>query len=78
VTFSEDASHACTGSLPRVMASLRNLAIGALRLAGIPTSPQRYDIPVATRPGHSPSLAWHTHEANIAPPWPRPWTKRGS
>jgi predicted transposase YbfD/YdcC len=36
VTFSEDASHACTGSLPRVMASLRNLAIGALRLAGHP------------------------------------------
>jgi predicted transposase YbfD/YdcC len=36
VTFSEVASHACTGSLPRVMASLRNLAIGALRLAGHP------------------------------------------
>ena len=36
VTFSEDASPACTGSLPRVMASLRNLAIGALRLAGHP------------------------------------------
>ena len=34
MTFSEDASHACTGSLLRVMASLRNLAIGALRLAG--------------------------------------------
>ena len=78
VTFSEDASTARSGSLPRVMASLRNLAIGALRLAGHPNSPQRYDIPVATRPGHSPSSAWHTHEANIAPPWPRPWTKRGS
>jgi predicted transposase YbfD/YdcC len=36
VTFSEDASHVRTGSLPRVMASLRNLAIGALRLAGHP------------------------------------------
>jgi hypothetical protein len=36
VTFSDDASHARTGSLPRVMASLRNLAIGALRLAGHP------------------------------------------
>jgi predicted transposase YbfD/YdcC len=34
VTFGEDASQARTGSLPRVMASLRNLAIGALRLAG--------------------------------------------
>jgi hypothetical protein len=31
--------------------SLRNLAIGALRLAGHPTSPQRYDRPAATRPG---------------------------
>jgi predicted transposase YbfD/YdcC len=36
VTFGEDASHARTGSLPRVLASLRNLAIGALRLAGHP------------------------------------------
>ena len=34
MTFGEDASTARTGSLPRVMASLRNLAIGALRLAG--------------------------------------------
>jgi hypothetical protein len=36
MTFGEDASTARTGSLPRVMASLRNLAIGALRLAGHP------------------------------------------
>src|SRR4029453_9933721 len=36
VTFGEDASHARTGSLPRVMASLRNLAVGAVRLAGHP------------------------------------------
>jgi predicted transposase YbfD/YdcC len=36
VTFGEDASTARTGSLPRVMASLRNLAVGALRLAGHP------------------------------------------
>jgi predicted transposase YbfD/YdcC len=36
VTFDEDASTARTGSLPRVMASLRNLAVGALRLAGHP------------------------------------------
>ena len=34
MTFGEDASTARTGSLPRVMASLRNLAVGALRLAG--------------------------------------------
>jgi predicted transposase YbfD/YdcC len=36
MTFGEDASTARTGSLPRVMASLRNLAVGALRLAGHP------------------------------------------
>jgi predicted transposase YbfD/YdcC len=34
VTFGEDASRVWTGSAPRAMASLRNLAIGALRLAG--------------------------------------------
>jgi predicted transposase YbfD/YdcC len=34
VTFAEDASQARTCNLPRAMASLRNLAIGALRLAG--------------------------------------------
>ena len=34
VTFAEDASTARTGRLPRAMASLRNLAIGALRLTG--------------------------------------------
>jgi predicted transposase YbfD/YdcC len=34
VTFGEDASTARTGSLPRVMATLRILAIGLLRLAG--------------------------------------------
>jgi predicted transposase YbfD/YdcC len=36
VDVGEDASTARTGSLPRVMASLRNLAVGALRLAGHP------------------------------------------
>jgi hypothetical protein len=36
VDFAEDASTARAGSLPRAMASLRNLAIGALRLAGHP------------------------------------------
>lgn len=32
-TYSEDASRVRTGTAPRAMASLRNLAIGALRLA---------------------------------------------
>jgi hypothetical protein len=44
------------------MASLRNLAIGALRLAGHPSRAQRYDIPAATQSGRSRSSAWHTHE----------------
>ncbi|MEV0696231.1 ISAs1 family transposase [Streptomyces sp. NPDC050388] len=34
-TFAEDASQLRTGNAPRAMASWRNLAIGALRLAGI-------------------------------------------
>ena len=34
VSFGEDASRVRTGNAPRVMASLRNLAISALRLAG--------------------------------------------
>lgn len=34
VTFSEDASQTRTGSRPRVMATLRNLAIGLIRQAG--------------------------------------------
>jgi hypothetical protein len=35
VTFTEDASQVRTGNTPRVMATCRSLAIGALRLAGI-------------------------------------------
>ena len=34
MTFGDDASRVRTGSAPRAMASLRNMAIGALRLAG--------------------------------------------
>lgn len=34
VTYSEDASQVRTGNAPQVMASLRNLAISARRLAG--------------------------------------------
>jgi hypothetical protein len=33
-TFAEDASQVRTGTAPRAMASLRNLAIGVLRLHG--------------------------------------------
>ena len=35
VTFTEDASQLRTGNVPRAMATCRNLAIGALRLAGV-------------------------------------------
>lgn len=35
VTFDEDRSQVRTGCGPRVMATLRNLAIGVLRLAGV-------------------------------------------
>jgi hypothetical protein len=34
VTFAEDASQPRTGTGPQVMASLRNLAVGALSRAG--------------------------------------------
>jgi hypothetical protein len=37
VTFGDDAATARSGSLPRAMASLRNLAVDALRLAGHPS-----------------------------------------
>ena len=38
VTFGEDLSQARTGSGPQVMATLRHLAIGLLRLTGATTS----------------------------------------
>ena len=41
-----------SGSLPRVMASLRNLAAAL-------------DIPAATPPAPLPSSAWHTDETDI-------------
>ncbi|MFF7886168.1 hypothetical protein ACFZDJ_19695 [Streptomyces sp. NPDC007896] len=34
VTYSEDASRVRTGTAPRAMATLRNLAIGLMRQAG--------------------------------------------
>ncbi|MFI1034541.1 hypothetical protein [Streptomyces sp. NPDC020951] len=34
-TFAEDASQLRTGNAPRAMATWRNLAIGALRTAGV-------------------------------------------
>lgn len=40
VTYGEDKSQVRTGSGPRVMASLRNVAIGLLRLRGWPGTPK--------------------------------------
>ena len=40
--YDEDRSQVRTGNGPRVMASLRNLAITILHLAGWSTSPRRY------------------------------------
>lgn len=58
VTFGEDISTVRTGQSPRVMATLRNTAIGLLRLAGWPagtTSPKPYDTTPATQnaPSHA-------------------------
>jgi len=65
VTFGEDASTARSGSLPRVMASLRNLAVGALRLAGHPNLAAALRPTAATPPARLPSSAWHTDETDI-------------
>jgi hypothetical protein len=40
VTFEEDASRIRTGNAPRLMASLRNLVISLMRLAGINSIPK--------------------------------------
>jgi hypothetical protein len=68
VTDAQDAATARTGSLPRVMASLRNPWPSArCGWPATPTSPQRYDIPAATLPGRLPSSAWQPHETDITP-----------
>lgn len=74
VMFAEDASRVRTRSGPRVMASLRNLATGALHLAG------RDDTTAATRsddsrsPRSSPDVALNTALASgsIAGSWKAP------
>jgi hypothetical protein len=65
VTFAEDASQVRTGIAPRVMAILRNLAIGALRLAGSANIvvALRHNSRDPTMP--SPSSASHAHKSDI-------------
>jgi hypothetical protein len=60
VTFGEDASQVRTGSIPHVMAALRNTVIGLLRLTGAPNlaAARRY---YAANPGTALALvgiAW--------------------
>ncbi|GGN48848.1 hypothetical protein GCM10011579_001960 [Streptomyces albiflavescens] len=50
VTFGEDASRARTGTAPRAIATLRNLAIGLMRQPAGPTTPPQ---PITT--SHAPS-----------------------
>jgi predicted transposase YbfD/YdcC len=55
VTYAEDASKIRTGSVPRAMATLRNLAIGLMRQAGwanISAAADHY----RSRPGHATAL----------------------
>jgi hypothetical protein len=52
VTYAEDASQVRTGNAPQVMASLRNLAISAHRLAGAGNIAARCAAAPATPPGH--------------------------
>jgi hypothetical protein len=65
VDVGEDATTARTGSLPRVTASLRNLAVGALRLAGHPNLAAALRHTGRDPAGRLPSSAWHTDETDI-------------
>lgn len=50
VTYDEDRSQIRTGTGPQVMATIRNAAIGALRLAGITNIATRHHARNANRP----------------------------
>jgi hypothetical protein len=76
VTFGEDASTARTGSLPRVMASLRNLAIGLLRLAGHTQIAPRCAGSTGIPPAPWRSSASHEPANTPNPITPRPRTPR--
>lgn len=63
--FGEDAATARSGSLPRVMASLRNLAVGALRLAGYPNLAAALRHTGRDPYGRLSASAWHPDETDI-------------
>jgi predicted transposase YbfD/YdcC len=66
VTFAEDASQVRTGTAPRAMASLRNLAIGILcaRCCRNLAAAMRHN--AVTRRGPWPSLASHADETALS------------
>jgi hypothetical protein len=67
VTFAEDGSQTRTGNLPRAMATLRNLAISALRLTGTTNiAALRSNSRDPTRP--SPSSDWLAYGPDIMIP----------
>ena len=75
VTYGEDASQVRTGNGPQVMASLRNLAIAILKLAGTPASPPPAATTPATPPGYwpyseSPRHDQRGHHATMPRPCP--------
>jgi hypothetical protein len=74
-TFAEDASQARTGTTPRVMASLRNLAIGILPSMGDRNiaAALRRNARDATRV--LPLLGITSPVNRHAHPLPRPWRK---
>ncbi|MGW7041397.1 hypothetical protein ACWGDT_01470 [Streptomyces avermitilis] len=66
VTFAEDASHLRTGSAPRAMATWRDLAIGALRLAGKSSiAPPASGTTPAAPAVRSPSSDSHDQETDV-------------
>jgi Transposase DDE domain len=62
VTYQEDKSLARTGNAPRVMASLRSLAISVLRLDGHTNIAPPTAITPATRSGRSSYFKLHEYE----------------
>lgn len=64
-TFAEDASQVRTGNAPRAMATWRNLAIGALRMAGVRNiaAGLRRNARDARRPSHSSASGDHGPDA---------------
>src|SRR4029450_2010127 len=70
VVFAQDASRIRTASGPQVMATLRNLAVGLLRLAGHTASPPRCAGSAAVPPAPWRSSASHEYQRAPQPDQP--------